>query len=95
MTERRTNMAKFRLSETENQQLEQLARQSGFATKAGYLRHAALEAGGGDAALAEEIGKLGLAVNALHGRVPASRIGRLAEAVCQLAEALAMRGAAR
>jgi len=88
MTSKRTHLIKLRLNDAEHQQLQQLRQRGGHRTMAATLR-STLHGASGDEALAEEIGKLGLAINGLRHHCPGSRVNVLADAALRIAERLA------
>ncbi|RWR45747.1 hypothetical protein EOW65_16045 [Sinirhodobacter ferrireducens] len=83
--QRRTIIAKVRLSAAEAREIDQRAQATGSGKRADYLRSSALQGGGHDA-LAGMIGQVGLSLNQLE-HAPARSIGRISR---QLDEIIAL-----
>lgn len=88
LTDRRDNIVKIRFSEHELARIDIACARDGLSSRAEYLRQRALAPHPASSELAELIGRIGLAVNALNpGKVTATT-NRLCEEMSHLARVL-------
>ncbi|PZX06031.1 plasmid mobilization protein [Celeribacter halophilus] len=80
----RPNIVKVRLSDEEQEQIDRMLKKSGLASRADYMRRAAL-GGATNAAVAETIGEVGIALNRF-GKAPQKQFERIVSSLDRLVD---------